>query len=137
MPGRPCSSGRGQPAGAQRSRLLEQRIGHRGDVAVDSLQVADQVEVQAAALDRLRPPGAQAVEMALRRGPLGVAYRDFFVQQSPRQAHVARHEHVQRQPQIVERSEERRVGKECVSTCRYRWSPYHYKKKTNSNKTKI
>src|SRR3546814_18314664 len=26
------------------------------------------------------------------------------------------------------RSEERRVGKECVSTCRSRWSPYHYKK---------
>src|SRR3546814_16571063 len=28
------------------------------------------------------------------------------------------------------RSEERRVGKECVSTCRSRWSPYHSKKKT-------
>src|SRR3546814_15826573 len=27
------------------------------------------------------------------------------------------------------RSEERRVGKECVRTCRSRWSPYHYKKK--------
>src|SRR3546814_11378210 len=27
------------------------------------------------------------------------------------------------------RSEERRVGKECVSTCRSRWSPYHKKKK--------
>src|SRR3546814_12084452 len=26
------------------------------------------------------------------------------------------------------RSEERRVGKECVSTCRSRWSPYHEKK---------
>src|SRR3546814_4516249 len=25
----------------------------------------------------------------------------------------------------VGRSEERRVGKECVSTCRSRWSPYH------------
>src|SRR3546814_2820588 len=25
----------------------------------------------------------------------------------------------------VYRSEERRVGKECVSTCRSRWSPYH------------
>src|SRR6184192_1824702 len=25
------------------------------------------------------------------------------------------------------RSEERRVGKECQSTCRSRWSPYHYK----------
>src|SRR3546814_10032586 len=28
-------------------------------------------------------------------------------------------------PVWVERSEERRVGKECVSTCRSRWSPYH------------
>src|SRR3546814_12328445 len=27
-------------------------------------------------------------------------------------------------PQVL-RSEERRVGKECVSTCRSRWSPYH------------
>src|SRR3546814_6902871 len=26
---------------------------------------------------------------------------------------------------LVRRSEERRVGKECVSTCRSRWSPYH------------
>src|SRR3546814_13757307 len=26
------------------------------------------------------------------------------------------------------RSEERRVGKECVRTCRSRWSRYHYKK---------
>src|SRR3546814_21163400 len=26
-----------------------------------------------------------------------------------------------------ERSEARRVGKECVSTCRYRWLPYHKK----------
>src|SRR3546814_4741488 len=25
----------------------------------------------------------------------------------------------------ADRSEERRVGKECVSTCRSRWSPYH------------
>src|SRR3546814_4660279 len=27
--------------------------------------------------------------------------------------------------ELVNRSEERRVGKECVSTCRFRWSPYH------------
>src|SRR3546814_19038015 len=31
------------------------------------------------------------------------------------------------------RSEERRVGKECVSTCRSRWSPYHQKKKQNKS----
>src|SRR3546814_19735281 len=29
----------------------------------------------------------------------------------------------------IRRSEERRVGKECVSTWRSRWSPYPYKKK--------
>src|SRR3546814_14047367 len=28
-----------------------------------------------------------------------------------------------------DRSAERRVGKECVSTCRSRWSPYYYKHK--------
>src|SRR3546814_10122791 len=33
---------------------------------------------------------------------------------------LAMYEAIQR-----ERSEERRVGKECVSTCRSRWSPYH------------
>src|SRR3546814_12057215 len=32
------------------------------------------------------------------------------------------------------RSEERRVGNECVSTCRSRWSPYHEKKKEETNK---
>src|SRR3546814_11861766 len=31
------------------------------------------------------------------------------------------------------RSEERRVGKECVSTCRSRCSPYHSKKKTKAH----
>src|SRR3546814_20247649 len=29
--------------------------------------------------------------------------------------------------EVDHRSEERRVGKECVSKCRSRWSPYHYK----------
>src|SRR3546814_13424829 len=31
------------------------------------------------------------------------------------------------------RSEERRVGKECVSTCRSRWSPYHEKQNKQNN----
>src|SRR3546814_3321200 len=31
----------------------------------------------------------------------------------------------------AERSEARRVGQECVSPCRSRCSPYHYKKKTH------
>src|SRR3546814_12471466 len=37
------------------------------------------------------------------------------------------------QPIDRTRSEERRVGKECVSTCRSRWSPYNEKKKKNSS----
>src|SRR3546814_14871931 len=34
------------------------------------------------------------------------------------------------------RSEERRVGNECVSTCRSRWWQYHYKKKQKENRKK-
>src|SRR3546814_4943416 len=41
---------------------------------------------------------------------LGYNVKTFCYQDSARRAH---------------RSEERRVGKECVSTCRSRWSPYH------------
>src|SRR3546814_19935048 len=33
------------------------------------------------------------------------------------------------------RSEERRVGKECVSPCRTRWSPDHYKKNITQTST--
>src|SRR3546814_14705069 len=36
---------------------------------------------------------------------------------------------------LTSRSEERRVGKECVSTCRSRWSPSHYKKKDGHRRT--
>src|SRR3546814_13926016 len=36
---------------------------------------------------------------------------------------------------IAERSEERRVGKECVSTCRSRWSPSRFKKQNNIQQT--
>src|SRR3546814_16881393 len=33
------------------------------------------------------------------------------------------------QPKLSPSSEERSVGTACVSTCRSRWSPYHYKQK--------
>src|SRR3546814_8031894 len=35
------------------------------------------------------------------------------------------------------RSEERRVGKECVSTCRSRWSTYHYKTKEHHQNKEV
>src|SRR3546814_6120680 len=63
---------------------------------------------------RLRLEGARAL-LGREREPIGRGL--------PRRVHVAREFDVaaERHP----RSEERRVGKECVSTCRSRWSPYH------------
>src|SRR3546814_12221084 len=43
---------------------------------------------------------------------------------------LVRSKHSRKIPVVLTRSEERRVGKECVTPCRSRWSPYHYKKTT-------
>src|SRR3546814_15381583 len=40
-------------------------------------------------------------------------------------AREVRDRQIRKQTLLAVRSEERRVGKECVSTCRSRWSPYH------------
>src|SRR3546814_17500540 len=39
-------------------------------------------------------------------------------------------------PALAARSEERRVGKECVSPCRSRWSPYHSKQKNHGEESR-
>src|SRR3546814_17310478 len=44
------------------------------------------------------------------------------------------HEIVDRIESAVRRSEERRAGKECASTCRSRWSPYNYNNKNQRTK---
>src|SRR3546814_3319254 len=49
-------------------------------------------------------------------------YIDHYVLQVPRSPCV---ECTAAAARGLRRSEERRVGKECVSTCRSRWSPYH------------
>src|SRR3546814_12895098 len=43
----------------------------------------------------------------------------------PVQYEAGRHQLYQLKARERERSAERRVGKECVSTCSSRWSPYH------------
>src|SRR3546814_18810021 len=45
--------------------------------------------------------------------------------------------HTKPQAMSLARSDERRVGTECVSTCRSRWSPYHYKQKMGSDMTYV
>src|SRR3546814_16019813 len=56
-------------------------------------------------------------ELARKRGILGL---DQFLDEMNYEPFVHRAVAL-----AVDRSEERRVGKECVSTCRSRWSPYH------------
>src|SRR3546814_11248289 len=79
------------------------RLGGGGALGAQLLEQRFAVAFEAAVLGRLdagllRGLGDERVEFALR-------------------AEAQRHR--------VLRSEERRVGKECVSTCRSRWSPYH------------
>src|SRR3546814_8922840 len=50
---------------------------------------------------------------------------DRFQQAGPRPAVSEFEESRDRRLEVGDRSEERRVGKECVSTCRSRWSPDH------------
>src|SRR3546814_18753200 len=67
-----------------------------------------------------------------------IALADDVAEQDVGQVHQRQSQEVMRvvdQP-LLPRSAERRVGKECVSTCISRWSPYSYKKK-NSNKKKV
>src|SRR3546814_17774259 len=97
--------------------------------------------------DRRRLPEAHAAQGLDRVGIVvgagedevaGAAQRRLFLEQGgvmvldPLEACT----HVGLERSGVDRSEERRVGKECGSTCRSRWWPYHLKKKkTNASRT--
>src|SRR3546814_21080784 len=52
-----------------------------------------------------------------------------YMRANPKGHHAERWRHIHG----CARSEERRVGKECVSTCRYWWSPYHDKQNKRSH----
>src|SRR3546814_16325607 len=69
------------------------------------------------------PPSGEAV---VTGGTWAIALR----QVAPRRTGTQHPEDAVQHAPIIDarhpsRSEERRVGKECVSTCRSRWSPYH------------
>src|SRR3546814_4677367 len=66
----------------------------------------------------LRLPRMRQPQRFLGTGDADVEQAPLFVQAAFLDAGLVRQV-------AVLRSEERRVGKECVSTCRSRWSPYH------------
>src|SRR3546814_14285663 len=66
------------------------------------------------------------------RGDMRVPTLHFLPSVNPIHNDARRYLGVRQRPD--RRSEERRVGQECVSTCRSRWSPYHSKKKKKNNR---
>src|SRR3546814_5491685 len=87
---------------------------------------------QTCALPILRPHG---LTVAVDLGARDTATIGGMVATNAGGLHVLRHGSMRHQVlgveavlgtgEVLSRSEERRVGKECVSTCRSRWSQYH------------
>src|SRR3546814_21188281 len=88
----------------------------------------------------LQPPSPNSMRIFLLISPLLSHRRGFASAATAARSHACRVDNsgghpeneVEFQPPnnaklCSSRSEERRVGKECVSTCRYRWSRYHLK----------
>src|SRR3546814_3619634 len=71
------------------------------------------------------PPASRASTALSGRDRVAVAGDDQPVADVRARQKDRRGGHPYRRKPVLARSEERRVGKECVSTCRSRWSPYH------------
>lgn len=81
---------------AELARLLEDGIGDRGQMRVDALQVAQDVEMQGARLDALDPPAPEPLQMPLGGGALALAELHLLLQKLARHLDVAPHEERQR-----------------------------------------
>src|SRR3546814_20837047 len=93
------------------------------DVCSSDLIIRDVRYAQAFSFKYSPRPGTPAADMAEQ---VSTPIMDERLQRL--QALVNQHQYEFNQAAIgktMPRSEERRVGKECVSTCRFRWSPYH------------
>src|SRR3546814_16888088 len=70
-------------------------------------------------------PPLQSLAMVWSSFGLDIAAREIFEQLTNSFLGAVRLANITAHGTVGIRSEERRVGKECVSTCRSRWSPYH------------
>src|SRR3546814_14182531 len=94
-----------------RTHAFRHRVGHRSGHRIDHLRPRKDAGEDAGGKDQ---PAHRERVARMSRQPFAL-----FVERREVEHHRER----------KGRSEERRVGKECVSTCRARWSPYHKKNK--------
>src|SRR3546814_18846396 len=88
-----------------------------------------------AELKAVNPPAAPpGPRQQPKRAPLPPQFPRTVIRHEPENTQCVCGCQLQRVGEDVSRSEERRVGKECVSTCKSRWSPTHKKKKRKANK---
>src|SRR5262245_62050746 len=80
-----------KPAPARLAGLLEDGIGDRHQMRVDALQVAQDVEMERAGLDRLRPVAPEALEMLVGGQALALAKAHLLGEQLARDRRIARH----------------------------------------------
>ena len=80
-----------QPGGAQQIAPFQQRVGDGGKVRLDPLQLAHDVELQAASLDNLAPC-LDPRELSLGRGPLEFTEPLLFLHQTKGRVQVLTHE---------------------------------------------
>src|SRR3546814_5497237 len=73
----------------------------------------------------VRRPDHRDVAVDLGRGRAGEAFLEFLRARFDAGGEIVPAQMADIAGAVGLRSEERRVGKECVSTCRSRWSPYH------------
>src|SRR3546814_13998752 len=107
---------------------MQPAVGHQEDLAARLLAVDDPRHVEPRLTDDEAAQLDDHLHARLARGDLLDQGREALADLLERQRLV-----LGKVGNAEARSEERRVGKECVSTCRSRWSPYHYKKKQKKN----
>src|SRR3546814_20235542 len=88
-------------------------------------EVADLIQEQCSAIGALETAGPRFVGAGIGAAPHAEEFGFHQIQRDRRAIDRDERAAPARSLLVPPRSEERRVGKECVSTCRSRWSPYH------------
>ena len=107
--------------------LLDEELGRSGSAVVTGAVGVGKSSLVAAALGRLQDVGRPTVVVRATRSTASIPFGAFARWVPERLASTRDWLGVLQgtAAELVGRSEERRVGKECLSVCRSRWSPYH------------